>query len=196
MRPSSVTAVGSHRDAVAREREDESLKRLSPWDGALFLFLSGGLFACGGVRSVEARYMEDSRGVALLLSQEAWHVIPTDGPVLTLRHVRDAATVSFFVTCDPAEQLPLPRAAKRLFFGIRSKETLEQAPVQINGSAALRTILRGRFGEDEVQVASYVIRDGECVVDFVYIAPPDRFAEHLSEFEGFVRGWTPRSPAL
>ncbi len=133
--------------------------------------------------------------MALLLPKDTWHVIAVEGPVLAFRHVRAAATVAFFVTCDPAEQLPLRRAATRLFFGLRATKTLEQTPVQVNGSAAIRTLLRGRLGEDEVQVGSYVIQDGECLVDFVYIASPEQFGEHLSLFEGFVRGWTPRSPA-
>lgn len=97
--------------------------------------------------------------------------------------------IALFQSCEGEGRLPLRTLARRLFFGLKEKQVLEQRLVSLDGSEAIHTLLQAEFEGDEVKVSSYVVKKAGCVYDLVYLAPPSAFSTGLPDFERFARGW-------
>jgi hypothetical protein len=42
-----------------------------------------------------------------------------------------------------------------------------------------------------VVVDGITVRRGECLYDFVYVAPPEHFEDGQRDFNAFVQSWSP-----
>ena len=80
---------------------------------------------------------------------------------------------------------------RQLLIGIRDRATIEQEEVSLNGQRAVRRVLDGRVSGDgaPTRIEAYVLSEGRCVYDFVYVAPPASFDTWRGEFRAFVESF-------
>ena len=108
---------------------------------------------------------------------------------VAFRHPTADATIAAFSTCEGPPRAPLHVLARRLFFGLKEREVVEQAPASLDGAEALRTVVRGDLEGTPVVVESVVARRGACVYDLVLAAAPGAYPALRPEFERVVSGW-------
>src|SRR5262245_50637672 len=79
----------------------------------------------------------------------------------------------------------------RLLLGLRDRATIEQGEVSVNGRTALHRVLDGRVDADgpPTRIEAFVLKDGACVYDFAYAAPPAAFEMWRGDFRRFVESF-------
>ena len=106
---------------------------------------------------------------------------------LELRRRDIGMLVNAACTTD-AVRATLPVLERHLLAGLRERKVMTEENVTLAGRPARHAVLEGRYrGEREpVRIELYVMRDGRCVYDFLYVAPPASFAAGQPEFERFI----------
>ncbi len=121
-----------------------------------------------------------------------WNVATASRAELELRHRGTRAGILANVECgDEPARRDLAVLARRLFVGLRARDTLENGLARVGGLLAAHTVLEVQVtGEDErVRVEAYVLKDDRCVYDLVYAAPTSVFAERRPDFQRFVESF-------
>jgi hypothetical protein len=101
------------------------------------------------------------------------------------------AGIGLRAECDSPESGPLPSVARHLFFGLSDKRIDARESVTLSGASGVRTRLRARLDDRPVEVEGVTVRRGACLYDFLYVAPPERFADGRPDFDAFVQSWLP-----
>ncbi len=154
------------------------------------LFPVATLLGCGHADSFDGRVLRKP-GVEIQVGPipAGWRRIRVDGADLAFRDDARGGSVLFDVRCGGRdEDAPLSVLTGHLIMGTTEREFDAQDTVPFDRREALHTLLRAKLDGVPMQYDLYVMKKDGCVYDFVYVAPPGRFAEGASEFEGFVAG--------
>jgi hypothetical protein len=155
---------------------------------ALAAALSLALGACGGRRIVDGVYRAPS-GYRVTVPGPAWEVISGGRSDLELRNRTAPVGMLVNAVCDPAVAgRTWGVLAQHLLLGMRDREVVEAGEVPVNGRAASHRVLEGRMRQsnERVRVESYTLKDGRCVYDLLYVAPPGVFDAWRNDFRRFV----------
>jgi hypothetical protein len=147
------------------------------------------LTACASSYVVDGFFVDGTRGFKIPMLRDGWRQFELEGTDLAFRAEPGGQVAALFVSCEGEQPIPLRILSRRLFFGIGTKRIMAQGSIVLNGTEAIHTLLEGRLNNTEVMVSSYVAKDGDCVYDLVYVAPPELFQDRLPEFERFAMGW-------
>ena len=81
---------------------------------------------------------------------------------------------------------------RHLLLGLRDRATLEEGEADLGGRPAYHRVVEGRprEGDQRVRIESYVLKDGRCVYDLLYVASPDAFEAGRADFWRFVQSFT------
>ena len=121
-----------------------------------------------------------------------WTVARAGDTDLELRHPATRAGMLANVECGAATaRQDLPRLARRLFVGLRARDTLANGAATLGGEPAVHAVLEaGVTGDDErMRIEAYVMKDERCVYDLVYVAPSSVFDERRADFQRFVESF-------
>jgi len=156
--------------------------------GAMIVFA-----ACASAgRRIENGVYHSSKGYRLTLPGAEWSVATDSKADLELRHQNGMAAMLANAECDErARSRSADLLLGRLLIGIRDRATIEHNEVSVNGRAALHRVLDGRVAEDgaPTRIEAYVLKDGACVYDFAYAAPPAAFDAWRADFRRFVESF-------
>jgi hypothetical protein len=155
----------------------------------LLAFLTTSACAAGSVHEGTFRDPHDRFTVRLPLAP--WETASLDGAVLAFRSPEIDAGIGLRADCNSPEPGPLPSVARHLFFGLSDKRIDARESVTLSGAAGVRTRLHARLDGRPVEVEGVTVRRGACLYDFLYVAPPERFAEGRPDFDAFVQSWSP-----
>jgi hypothetical protein len=72
--------------------------------------------------------------------------------------------------------------------GTTARDFVHEETIPFDAREALHTVLRAKLDGVEMQYDIYVLKKDGCVYDFVYVAPPARFADGAPLFEQFATG--------
>jgi hypothetical protein len=86
------------------------------------------------------------------------------------------------------EDVPLTSLTQQLIMGTTGREFVSEETIPFDGREALHSVLRAKLDGVEMQYDVYVLKKDGCVYDFVYVAPPARFADGAPVFERFATG--------
>jgi hypothetical protein len=121
-----------------------------------------------------------------------WTVTRAGASELELRHPASRAGILANADCGPGTaREELPRLARRLFVGLRARDTVTNGAATLAGRPAVHAVLEARVpGEEErMRVEAYVMKDDRCVYDLVYVAPAGAFAARRDDFQRFVESF-------
>jgi hypothetical protein len=149
-----------------------------------------GLVACAARPVPEGEYRDPHNRFAVRLPPARWQSTSVDGAVLAFRSPGLGAAIGLRVECARPETGPLPAVARHLYFGLTDTRIELREPVVHPAGDGMRTRLRARLDDRPVEVEGRTLRHGGCLYDFMYVAPPERFAEGESDFAAFVGSWT------
>lgn len=147
---------------------------------------------CAGKR-IENGMFHSRSGYRVVLPGPAWAVSDGGPAELELRHRSVPAGMLVNATCDgPAARRDLDVLARHVLIGLRDRRVLAADQVSLNGRQGGRTVVEGRSPDTRapVRVEAYVLRDGRCVYDLLYVAPPEAFDALRADFEEFVQSFT------
>jgi hypothetical protein len=154
---------------------------------ATFALLAG-LAGCGGVRLQDGSYVVLAKGYRVG-APDGWTRIESEAD-LALRRADLSAGLMAHATCEgkpPAR--PLPVLVRHLRFGLRDVQDLVETPVMLDGLSGTAQRFRGTLDGVPVAVRAVTLRGAGCVYDLVGVAPPDRFAALVPDFERFSSGF-------
>jgi hypothetical protein len=121
-----------------------------------------------------------------------WTVMRATDSELQLRYPATGAGILANVECGPAPaRQELAVLARRLFVGLRARETLDNGVTTLGGLPAVHASMEAQVtGENErMRLEAYVTKDEQCVYDLVYVAPTAVFAERHGDFRRFVESF-------
>jgi hypothetical protein len=145
--------------------------------------------AAGPIR--EGVYHDPRDHFTVRVPPPRWQPASLDGAALAFRAPTLDAGIGLHAQCDSPEPGPLPAVASHLFFGLSDKRIDTRESVTLAGGRGVRTRLRARLDGQPVVVDGITVRRGECLYDFVYVAPPAHFEDGQPDFDAFVQSWSP-----
>ena len=149
------------------------------------------LAGCAGRRIENGVYHSD-KGYRLTLPGAEWSVAARSKADLELRHQDGLAAMLANAECDDrARSRSAGVLLGQLLIGLRDRATIEQNEVSVNGQQALHRVLDARAAADgaPTRIEAYVLKDGSCVYDFAYAAPPGSFEASRPDFRRFVESF-------
>jgi len=146
---------------------------------------------CAGGRLVEGIYRDAAHGYQIRIPTGPWLAIAVDGAAVAFRAPELQAAMAFSADCKAAEPGELPWVARHLFFGLKAKRLQSREAIRLRDTPGIRTRLVARLDEVPVEVEGVTLRRGDCLYDFMYVAPPATFARGQADFQAFVESWTP-----
>jgi hypothetical protein len=146
---------------------------------------------CGAGRRIENGVYHSTKGYRVAVPGADW-VVADSRADLELRHRDGAAAMLANAQCgEGTESRSAGLLLRQLLIGIRDRATIEQEEVSLNGQRAVRRVLDGRVSGDgaPTRIEAYVMSEGRCVYDFVYVAPPASFETWRGQFRAFVESF-------
>jgi hypothetical protein len=158
---------------------------------ALVLAAVLALTGCAG-RRIENGVYHSPKGYRLSLPGPEWSVAEESKADLELRHQDGMAAMLVNAECDDrAKARSAGQLLGQLLIGVHDRATIEQNEVSVNGRQALHRVLDGRVAAEgaPTRIEAYVLKDGACVYDFAYVAPPASFDAWRADFRRFVESF-------
>ncbi|SRR6266851_3010359 len=121
-----------------------------------------------------------------------WDVATASRADLELRHRGTRAGIIANAECgDELARRDVDLLARRLFVGLRGRQVIENGTATVGGAPAVHAVMDARVtgADDPVRLEAFVVKDGRCVYDLVYVAPAAAFAERRSDFQRFVESF-------
>lgn len=120
---------------------------------------------------------------------------PWKGPKIRLKQLvfENAEIDGTIVTdalCGPKfDEAPLSRLAGDLFDRLEEKRIEKEESFLMAGRRALRMRGLGSLDGVLIRMEAVVLKKDFCLFDFVYFAPPSRFAEGINDFRSYLNGF-------
>lgn len=168
--------------------------RVPPRAAAVVGMVVAALAGCAGAR-IEAGVFHSDKGYRVTLPGAGWTVDGDSAADLVLRRSAGPAAILANAECGRAGGRALDVLARHLLLGVRDRVTLERGEASVGGRPALRAVLDGRVGPGDAptRVEAYVVKDGRCVYDLVYVAPPAAFETGRADFHRLVESFVTES---
>jgi hypothetical protein len=144
------------------------------------------------MKRIENGVYHSSKGYRVAIPNSEWTRMDESPADLELRHRASPAGMAVNALCQGAA----PRRAssvlaRQLLIGLRDRLVIERGTVQVAGRPSSRVVVDGRLedGKASVRIESLLMKDGHCLYDFLYVAPPDTFDTTRSDFTRFVESF-------
>lgn len=152
--------------------------------------LSAALLVSGcAVKRIENGVYHSSKGYRVAVPGGQWAPVDESPADLELQHRSLPAGMAVNAVCEGAASR---RAAdvlgRQLLIGLRDLAVIERGTVQVAGRPASRVVVDGRLEDSRasVRIETVLMKDGRCVYDFMYGAPPAIFDATRADFTRFV----------
>jgi hypothetical protein len=146
---------------------------------------------CAGGRLVEGIYRDSAHRYQIRIPTAPWQAASLDGATMAFRAADLQAAMAFSMDCKDAEPGGIPWVARHLFFGLEAKRIQHREAIRLHDTEGVRTRLVARLDDVPVEVEGVTVRRGDCLYDFMYVAPPTTFAQGQADFQAFVESWSP-----
>jgi hypothetical protein len=152
--------------------------------------LSAVLLVSGcAVKRIENGVYHSSKGYRVAVPGSEWASVGESPADLELRYRSAPAGMAVHAECGGATRRRAADVlARQLLIGLRNRAVIERGTTEIAGRPASRAVVDGRLdgATADVRVETLVMKDGRCVYDFMYVAPPATFDATRADFIRFV----------
>lgn len=119
-----------------------------------------------------------------------WKKIRTGGYAIAFHNDLLGATIAIDAFCGAGyEDLPLKLLTNHLLSGVTDIKVRRETDFMLDGRGALRTVVDGRMDGVPMVFDIVVLKKNRCNIDFMCIAPPNRYNEAAVDFEAFYSGF-------
>lgn len=168
---------------------------------ALALTLSGCGVLIGNVKPSD--YKSESYGISQLDRDEpgTWKKLDTQPassdadasvseiPDASYQSKSNSSIISINSACRDGREKhsqSLRDFTRQLLLGMTDLDLNQEKETSLQNVPALETTLRGKMNGESVMLRSMVLQKKDCVYDLLYIARPEQFPTHESDFAKFV----------
>jgi hypothetical protein len=147
---------------------------------------------CAG-RRIHDGIFHSEHGYRVSLPGPGWRVVDDGRTDLALRRDDGSAGMLAHATCRAeAARRSYGLLERHLLLGLRDRATLEEGEADLAGRPAYHRVVEGRprEGDQRVRIESYLLKNGRCVYDLLYVASPDAFEAGRGDFWRFVQSFT------
>ena len=143
---------------------------------------------CAGKR-IEHGVFHSPKGYQVAVPGDGWTVIRDSRADLELRRDDRLGMLVNAACAAESSRSTLPVLERHLLSGLRERALVMAEDVVLAGRPARHAVVDGRSQDARgpVRVELYVMRDGSCVYDLLYAAPPDAYEGGRPDFERFVK---------
>jgi len=142
----------------------------------------GGVYETGAVR------------YRITVPGEGWERIDVEEGQVAFVFPSLGATLSSHAECNNTGA-PLRALTTHVLIGMAERKVVSEAKETLAGREALRTRLTAQIDGVAQEFEIVVVKKDGCNFDFIYSAPPERFAARLQDFQRFVAGFDKLSGA-
>jgi hypothetical protein len=149
------------------------------------------LAGCAG-RHLDNGVYRSEHGYRVTVPGSGWTVVEPSQADLELRRADGRAGMLVAATCRRATaRQRYADLGRHLLLGLRERETLEEHETSLAGRHGVHVVVEGRMRDssERVRIESYTVKDGRCVYDLLYVAPPATFESSREDFARFVRSF-------
>lgn len=142
------------------------------------------LAGCAGKRIENGVFHAGNYRVALPVG---WEVTSDGRADLSLSRQGAPGGILVNATCrgrEPGRNFDV--LMRHLLFGLKDGRILERGGATVSGYPAERAVFEGTSDEETVRGEAYVIKAGDCVYDFLYVAPSAFFEQGRPDFGRLV----------
>ncbi|PIR16328.1 MAG: hypothetical protein COV46_08765 [Deltaproteobacteria bacterium CG11_big_fil_rev_8_21_14_0_20_49_13] len=119
----------------------------------------------------------------------SWKWLKTHTKTAAFHNESLGATISTDAFCGSSfEDLPLKVLNSQLFAGTTDLKIKKETEFMLDERGALKTISTGSTDGVPLKFDSVVIKKDNCTFDFIYISPPESYADGVADFETFYLG--------
>lgn len=114
---------------------------------------------------------------------------PTEVSDVAYQSRKTASIISLNSACRPTlshDQQDLRSLTNLLFLGMTNVSYRNEQGLELQGTPALQTTIRGRLNAEDMMLRTIVLRRGPCIYDLLYLARPNHFADQELDFSHFV----------
>jgi hypothetical protein len=169
-----------------------AMRRCPPscWRPTALVATLAGLVACGHSASLAGDVVEKgSVRIHVGPVPPTWRRIQVDGADMAFRDDAKEGSALFDVRCGRRDDdAPLTALTDHLIMGTTQRDYASQEVVPFDGREVMHTRLSAKLDGVPMQYDIYVMKKDGCVVDLVYVAPPNRFADGTADFQRFALG--------
>ena len=161
------------------------LAGIAAWIGCVAIGITAG---CAGPR-IEAGVYHSPKGYRVALPGADWVLARESDADVELRHRSATAGMLVNAACESGSaRRGLRVLARHLLLGVVGRTMVEEGEVAVDGRRALHRVLEGRLASDgaSVTIETYLLTDGRCVYDLVYVAPRGAFDAWRGDFRRLV----------
>ena len=140
-------------------------------------------------KRIEHGVYHSSKGYRVAIPKAEWTLVDEGPADLTLQHRASPAGMAVNAVCEGAAPRRAPGVlARQLQIGLRDRKVIERATAKVAGRTASRMLVEGHLEESaaRVRIESLSMKDGRCLYDFLYVAPPATFEAARADFARFV----------
>lgn len=136
---------------------------------------------------------EERQAAGIEDSQSATEADPNvDISDVSYQSSKTASIISLTSTCRPrqgsapASEFRLQEYMRQLLLGFSEVKKKEEKKVTAAGQEALESTIRGSMSGRPMVIRAVVLQRSECIYDLMFIARPDHFSVHETDFTKFV----------
>jgi hypothetical protein len=164
----------------------------------MLVLLAGGAWllaegaACGGARGAfdGSLYRDGPIAFRVPPAPSSWRRLEVGDAALAFRDEAREASVLVNAHCNERDQdVPLVALTNQLVMGTTERDAQIEETLAMDGREARHTRMNAKLDGVLRSYDIYVLKKDSCVYDFVYVAPPERLAAGVGDFEQFVRGF-------
>jgi hypothetical protein len=131
-------------------------------------------------------YFAPERRYRIRLPAGAWDRISVKNVDLVVASRDRGATILAGSYCDRYADTKLDALARNLFLGVDQRRVLSAKRVALPAGEAERIDLQATIDGVPFRAEAYTLRQKPCILDFVYLAIPERFEEDLQTFRAMM----------
>lgn len=118
---------------------------------------------------------------------ENWKILSRAGSALSFQHP-DGGTIGVGANCgEKFEDLPLSVLIMQLVSHVDNRQVEKSSEFMLDWRGAKRRLFSGTTDGVPLKYDVVVVKKNRCVIDFIYVAHPENYSSHLSDFENFYR---------
>ena len=160
----------------------------------IFFSLNGCGLLVGNVKPVDEKD-EGYRTLDLTKENPDWIKLNSDTSStkdesdISYQSKKTATIISLNSACRKSNEdtdNDLNHFTKLLLLGISDISEKTEKPLTVANTPALETTVQGKMGDEVMRLRTVVLKRSDCLYDLMFIARPENFSIHESDFGKFV----------
>ena len=121
---------------------------------------------------------------------DTWDYLSSRAKAVVFYNAGLRSSISTDAFCGSAfEDAPLHVLTSQIIAGQNDQQVTKTEEFMLDERGARRTILNAKTDGVPLKLDVVVMKKNNCTIDFVYVSPPENYAQGVADFENFFGGF-------